>query len=113
MAGVAYAVVAHDPPDVYMAENIEVLHRVLAVELVAQTAAEDLGQDGADRVRQALLDERWGDAVLEWMDLRGVAIDVYTYRHVYTGADLPPDLVGAQLQFTKLFRSSDGAHASP
>ncbi len=105
MSGVAYAVVANDPPDVYLAEDIETLHRVLAIELVAQTHAWELGEEGAAQVREALLEERWGDAVRAWMDLRGVEIDVYTYRHIFTEKDLPTDLIGAQLQFTKLFRS--------
>ena len=39
------------------------------------------------------------------MGLRDVGIDVYTYLHVYSERDVPSDLVGAQLQFTRLFRS--------
>ena len=105
MAGVAYAVVANDPPDVYLAADIETLHRVLAIELVAQTEPSELGEGGAEQVKEALLDERWGDAVSAWMALRGVDIDVYTYRHIFTETDLPADLIGAQLQFTKLFQS--------
>ena len=104
MQGVAYAVVRFDPPEVFLAEDIEVLQRVLAFELVARTDAAELGLDGTDTLRCALLEERWSDAVLTWMDLRGVAVDVYTFLPVYTGAELPAELIGAQLQFTRLFR---------
>ena len=54
--------------------------------------------------RQALLDERWADAVVEWIDTTGIAIDVYTHLHVYSELELPNDLIGAQLQFSPLFR---------
>lgn len=104
MSGVAYAIVHFDPPQVYMAENVDVLHRVLAVELVARTPAEELSHDGARELRQALLDELWGDAITAWMRLRQVAIDVYSFAHIYTEGNLPDDMVGAQLQFTPLFR---------
>ena len=103
--GVAYAVVHFDPPEVYLAEDVEVLHRVLAMELVARTDPSELSRAGVETLRQALLDERWGDAVQTWMGLRDVGIDVYTYLHVYSEQDVPSDLVGAQLQFTRLFRS--------
>lgn len=104
MSGVAYAIVHFDPPQVLMAESVEVLHRVLAMELVARTAASELSDDGTIELRQALLDERWGDAITAWMRLRRVAIDVYSYAHVFTEQNLPEDMVGAQLQFTPLFR---------
>ncbi len=103
--GVAYAVVHFDPPEVYLAEDVEILHRVLAMELVARTDPSELSGSGTETLRQDLLDERWGDAVQTWMGLRDVGIDVYTYLHVYSEEDVPAELVGAQLQFTRLFRS--------
>ena len=36
MLGVAYAVVRSEPPEVFLATDVEVLHRVLAAELVAR-----------------------------------------------------------------------------
>ena len=104
MTGVAYSVVRFDPPEVVLAEDIEVLQRVLAFELVARTDPSELPPGGAEELRLALLEERWGDAVVAWMELRGVAVDVYTYLPVYTDDRLPADLIGAQLQFTRLFR---------
>jgi hypothetical protein len=53
-------------------------------------------------LRTALLNDRWSDAVALWIEQHGVAIDVYT-EDVLTSADLPPDLLGAQMQLSPLF----------
>ena len=47
MNGVAYAVVRFDPPGVYLAEDIDVLQRLLALELVADTDPALLTPEGA------------------------------------------------------------------
>ena len=104
MTAVAYAVVRDTPPTVYAADGIEVLQRLLALEVVARTTPSKLDDAGRERMRQALLDERWADAVVEWIDTTGIAIDVYTHLHVYSDLELPNDLIGAQLQFSPLFR---------
>ncbi len=99
---VAYAVVRDDPPAVFLAEDLDVLQRALALHLVARTEPDRVGGD-VDELRTALLEERWGDAVYSWIRHTGVPIDVYTER-LRTAADLPPDLIGIQLQFAPLFR---------
>ena len=104
MSGVAYAVVRSDPPDVYLADDVEVLARVLALELVARSDPAQLPAGRAETLRSALLDERWADALVEWMSITGMAVDVYTHLHVYSAADLPAEMLGAQLQFSPLFR---------
>lgn len=104
MTGVAYAVVRDEPPTVYAADTIDVLQRLLALEVVARSVPTDLDARARDRMRKALLDERWADAVVEWIDTTGVAIDVYTHLHIYSDGDLPNDLIGAQLQFAPLYR---------
>ena len=99
---IAYAVVHDDPPIVYLAEDLDVLHRALALNLVGRAGTATF--NGHERaVRQALLEERWGDAVVAWMEATDTAIDVYTDR-VLTAEDLPAELIGAQLQFSRLFR---------
>jgi hypothetical protein len=104
MAGVAYAVVHSDPPEVYLAEDVEVLARLLALEVVARTDPRTLPPGGAAQLRAALLDERWADALLAWIDRTGMGVDVYTHLHIYTEDELPAGLIGAQLQFAQLFR---------
>jgi hypothetical protein len=100
---VAYAVVRDDPPSVYVAEDLDVLQRALALNLVARTETSRVSVEERNSLRAALLDEQWGDAVHAWINHTGIAIDVYTER-VLTADDLPADLIGAQLQFAPLFR---------
>lgn len=105
MAGVAYAVVHDEPPQVFLAEDVDVLARVLALELVARTDPSTLPPDQCEALRTDLLDERWAGAVHRWIQHSGVAVDVYTHLHIYSERDLPTELIGAQLQFSPLFRA--------
>jgi hypothetical protein len=102
VASVAYAVVHTEPPSIFLADNIDLLHRVLALEVVARTDPTLLAE-GADAIRAALLEERWGDATVAWIRGTGTGIDVYDGKSVYTDDDLPAEMIGAQLQFTRLF----------
>ena len=104
MTGVAYAVVRTEPPQVFLATDVEVLQRVLAVELVGRTPPTALDPGERSEIRDALLDERWADAVVAWIERMNVEVDVYTHLHVFSEDELPADLVGAQLQFAPLFR---------
>ena len=104
MTAVAYAVVRDTPPTVYAADSVDVLQRLLALEVVARTPPVGLEAGARGRMRAALLAERWADAVVEWIDETNIAIDVYTHLHVYSDLELPNDLIGAQLQFSPLFR---------
>ncbi|MDG1198741.1 MAG: hypothetical protein P8R36_04465 [Actinomycetota bacterium] len=104
MLGVAYAVVRSEPPEVFLATDVEVLHRVLAAELVARAASGTFDMNELTELREALLEERWGDAVSRWIACSGIEVDVYTHLHVYSSEDLPPDLIGAQIQFSPLFQ---------
>ena len=99
---VAYAVVHTEPPSIFLADDIDVLHRVLALEVVARTDPAMLGAD-AGSICDALLEERWGDAVVAWIQALGAGIDVYDGKSIYTADALPAALLGAQLQFTRLF----------
>jgi hypothetical protein len=104
MQSVAYAVVHNDPPDVYLATDIDVLQRVLVLNLVCRSDAGALDPTLRDSMRLALLEERWAEAVVAWIEHTGIYVDVYTNLHVFGEDDLPSELVGAQLQFTPLFR---------
>jgi len=92
-----------DPPEVFVADDLDVLHRVLALHVVAQVPGQQFG-GRAQFVRDALLEERWADAVVAWIDLTGVAIDVYEHGpELYTAEDGEGELSGLSLQFTPLF----------
>jgi len=100
----AYAVVREEVPRVFVADNLDVLHRVLARQVVAATPGSAFGPGTVERVREALLEERWGDAVVEWINCTGIAVDVYDDLVLWTAEMLgDPELGSAELQFTPLF----------
>ena len=107
MPSVAYAVVHTEPPSIFLADDIDLLHRVLALEVVARTDPVLLGATSSG-IREALLEERWGDATVAWIQATGTGIDVYDGKSVYSDDDLPADMIGAQLQFTRLFADGGG-----
>lgn len=87
----------------FLAEDLDVLHRVLALRVVAQVPGSRYGAS-AEFVREALLEERWADAVVAWIELTGIAIDVYEHGpDLYTVGDVEGELSGMRLQFTPLF----------
>jgi hypothetical protein len=94
-----------DPPDVYVAEDIDVLHRVIALEIVAQTPAAALSAEVRDDIRAALLDEHWGTAVELWMTYYSRArLDVYpSGLRIWTDAMITADVTNLELQFRPLF----------
>ncbi|MFN2595330.1 MAG: hypothetical protein ABR579_10635 [Actinomycetota bacterium] len=74
----AYAVVHGNEPIVYLAENSEVISRALALDLVARLPAKEVADTARlEEMRRALLEERWADALLVWMEETGTTVDVY------------------------------------
>lgn len=89
---------------VFAAEDLDVLQRVIALRVVAGTPAASFPVGAAERLREALLEERWGDAVAQWIEHTGVAVDVYDDLVVWTGSMIAaPELGSVELQFTPLF----------
>ena len=99
-ATVAVAVIRDDPPSVLVAADLDVLHRALAVRLLAR--ADLIPDERKQQLQNALLQEQWSDAVATWIEHTGVAVDVYT-EDVLTDADYPEALLSAQMQFSPLF----------
>jgi plasmid stability protein len=101
----AYAVVRGDPPAVYAADDIDTLHHVLALKVVAATHGGAVPPDRRERIRQALIEERWGDAVVRWIEVTGIAVDVYTSGLEVWSADRfsRPDEAGLELRLRPLF----------
>ena len=102
----ACAIVRDDPPRVFLAETLEVLQRVVALQLVAQTSPGSLPRETVEQIRSALLAERWDEALVSWITHTGVAVDVYNEDviDVWSEAAIDSDLASIQLQFTPLFR---------
>ena len=83
------------------------LHRVLAFHVVAQVPGNQFGGQAA-YVREALRDERCADAVVAWMELTDVAIDVYdSGPDLYEVEDVSGEASQMRLQFTPLFEQEE------
>jgi hypothetical protein len=98
---VACAVVREDPPRVFLAEDLESLNWVLALRLIATTPGGALSPDLRQELRRALTEERWGDAVVAWIERTGVPVDVYPSMDLYQTGDV--ELGSLELQFQPLF----------
>lgn len=99
---VAIAVIKGDFPEVYVADGIATLNWVIALKVIARLSKADLGEGIRDQLQQALLDERWGDAVELWIDkVDGDGIDVYESYELFTGNDVAS--AAHEMQFLPLF----------
>jgi hypothetical protein len=104
-ARVAYAVVHSDPPSVLIAENADVLTRVVALEVIARTSAKELRDPRrADVIRTALLEEQWSEALGEWIDQTGTVIDAYPDEAIWTDDDLDDERISLELRVSRLFQ---------
>lgn len=99
---VACAVVREDPPQVFVAEDIETLNWVLALKLIARLPGREVPEAVLEPLRAALLDEQWGEAVSLWMRVRPGEVDVYPSHDFHTVDDVA--LAAQELQFSPLFQ---------
>lgn len=100
-ASVACAVVRDEPPELFIADDIDTLNWVLALHLIARTPGRDIPSELRERLRSALTEERWGDAVELWLRIHPGEIDVYPSYNYFRPGDV--DLAAQELQFTPLF----------
>ncbi len=103
---VAYAVTRGDEPQVFIASSPEVLSRVLATTIVARAEAESVAPETLDDIRSALLDERWDDAVVAWMDVTGEVIDVYCDEIIWNEARLDAERASFEIRMAPIFNES-------
>jgi len=84
-----------------VAESLDALNWVLACQLVAKTPGSGLPPGERAALRQALREERWGDAVFAFIARTGTAVDVYESTELHAAAEAT---VGPlELQLTPLF----------
>jgi hypothetical protein len=101
---VAFAVVHSDPPEVYVAEDEHVLSRVLALKLVAQLPAREVSSSARlNKMRDALLEERWADALVEWITETDTAVDGYPDEQIWRNAQLDLDRASLEIRVSPLF----------
>lgn len=99
---IACAVVHDDPPEVFLAEDLETLNWVLALKLIAPTPGRDISPGLRQELRAAVLAEHWAEAVSLWMEVRPGNIDVYSSYDLHGASDVA--LAAEELQFSPLFQ---------
>jgi hypothetical protein len=106
---VAVGVVRSDPPAVFLAESPEVLSRVLALEVVAQTRPQELSHRPGllEKIREALLEERWADAVFSWIDATGEAVDAYPDEPVWSERRLDIEKASLEIRVAPVFEEAE------
>ena len=102
----AFAIVKGDPPEILLAENAAVISRLVALRIVATSDPRLFGVSALAALRVALLEERWADAVLIWMDATGTFIDVYEqYVPVWTEAVLDEEFASLEIRISRIFEN--------
>jgi hypothetical protein len=102
------AIVRGDEPQVFLADSVEVLGRVLAINLVARTSPREISSSAVGAIRDALLDERWADAVTEWMSATGHVVDAYPDEEVWSDARLDAEQASMEIRMARIFDDSPG-----
>ena len=102
---VTYALIHHgDPGQVLIAEDTESIGQAIARHVIARTPPGQLGSSVGE-IRSALLERRWADAVVTWMDATGQVVDCYPDEPIW-GPDSEANPIEFELQFTLLFDDS-------
>ena len=110
---VAVGVLRGEPPLVFLATSDAVLGRLLALRVVAGTDPGDLGDDATRESREALVEERWADALAAWMSATGEVVDGYPDEQVATEAMLDGDRASMEIRLAPIFRDPQPAGPAP
>lgn len=104
---VTYALVHHTTdvePQVLIAKDEDSIGQALALEVVAQTPPDRLtGHLGA--IQDALMEQRWADAVVAWMSATGQVVDVYPDEPIRESL-IDEETIELELLLKPIFRSS-------
>lgn len=100
----AFAIRRSDPEQPpLLADSQETLNKVIALRWIGEWVPAD--PDEAAPVRQAILEERWSDAVLGWMAATGEVLDIYPFGlEVHEAEDYADEEFGPRVQTTPLFQ---------
>lgn len=100
---VAYALVPGDEEIAYIANDPEVLTRVLVSELVAKLRPDQLTSSQTQRIREALLAEDWQEAVIAWMDATGRRLNIFDDEPIWAATDLDAERLKLELRMSPIF----------
>ena len=104
----AWAVTREETPQIFLADDEQVISRLLALKLVAAAQPDDFSPADLEQVRDHLLHERWADAVVAWIDATGTTVDVYEeFVPVWTKNDLDAEIASIAIRTSKLFEGHD------
>ena len=106
----AWAVVKHDTPQIFLAENAQVISRLIALKVVAGSNPSTFKPHLVEAVKEHLLHERWADAVLIWMEATDTLIDVYEeHVPIWTEDRLDSEVASMAIRTSKLFNETGPA----
>jgi hypothetical protein len=92
---------------VFLASDEDVLSRVVALKVVARSDPRELPGGSVERIRDALLEERWGDAVAEWIGATEEAVDGYPDEDVWTESQLDAERASLEIRLERIFEDRD------
>jgi hypothetical protein len=99
----AYALIPGQEEIAYLAEDPEVLTRVLVLQLVGQLRPAQLRNDELERIRTALRDEDWEEAIIAWMDATGQRLNIFPDEPIWTSDELDDERLRLELPRTPIF----------
>jgi len=110
----AWAVVKHDTPQIFLAENAQVISRLIALKVVAASDPSIFAPHEIETVQDHLLHERWADAVVMWMQATDTLIDVYEeHVPIWTEDTLDREVASMAIRTSRLFeRAAVNAQAA-
>jgi len=98
----AYAIRRNDPEQPLLADSQETLNKVIALRWIAEWVPENDHQ--AAPIRNAILEERWDEAVLGWMEATGEVLDIFPFGlEIHEARDYPDGEFGPRIQTSPLF----------
>jgi hypothetical protein len=104
---VAYAVVPGEDEICFIAQDSEVLTRVVILQLVAQLRPDQVSHDQVERIRSALRGQDWQEAIIAWMDATGRRLNLFPDEPVWTASALDEDQLRLDLPLMPIFASSE------
>ncbi len=89
-----------------LATNADVLNRLVALKVVATTDPKGLPAELLHSIQAALLAERWGDAVTDWMLATGETLDAYPEEDVWSDEILGTDVTPFEIRMARIFNEN-------
>ena len=100
---VAVAVVRSDPVEIFVATDADVLTRVLALQVVAQTSPDALSPGELEEIREALLAGEWDRALGAWISSVGDPVDAYPDDEVWTDDRIEAEAASFEIRMSPVF----------